>query len=136
MILSDWQRANTRHHPIQEYRELCHEILAEWEVMDIDVHAFCKRNYERWQKNIQGLKDGYNFKSVAGKLIENKLAEQFPDLILPVRVKEVIDYLKIKPSFKLKEIMNTAHLLFQKYGYNKTELLAALAEEYASEKGV
>lgn len=126
VTLPDWQRRNDRHFTNYEFECVLVEVLKGYEIdMYLDATKITKREIDKWRLHIKDLKDGFNFKIEAARIITKFVLDQ---KYSPVDQKDLLDNGAEKGK-ALMDLHNTITAEFHKNPRSKTELIAWAKEQ-------
>ncbi|MFP3591943.1 hypothetical protein [Chryseobacterium sp. SIMBA_038] len=127
-ILPAWQRRNDRHFSNFDFEQVLLDQLQLYGIdAFLDTNKITKREIDKWRSEIKDLRDGFDFKIEAARIITRYILDQ---KYSPVDQKDLLDSGAEKGK-KLMEIHSIIREEFYKNPRSKTELI-----DWAKEKNL
>lgn len=124
-ILRQWVLRINRYHPPHEFDEMISEVANDIGRSHIDPIRIRKRFYQDWIQYFDNLKDGYDFKTEARRLIEFSLIEKGPQ-VLPITGNDIMKKFNLEPGAKIGILLNKAKEHCKDKNFGPDELLQIL----------
>jgi hypothetical protein len=121
-VVEQWMNINCRTFGYHHYEKIFITVVKKLGYESLDALYICKKNTVKWNKELENLKDGFNFEQEATRLIEKFIFETQP---LPITGNDIIKYLKIESGRKVALVIARARDIYYSSSrpYSKDELL-------------
>jgi hypothetical protein len=127
VICSEWNRRIDNYHPPHEFDQLIAETANDMGREALDPVKLRKRHYDNWRRELDLLRDGYEFKVEARKLVEHALLMDAAP-ILSITGTDLIRELGISPGPRVGELLGIARRIADEEPLTRAEMIQRLRD--------